>query len=498
MEPTESPSTWAVIKSFPRALWCANIIELFERWAYYGVRALLSIYIVDAAAKGGLEFNHLQKGSIYSWWALIQCLLPMFTGGYADRYGYKKTMAVSWVLVIAGYLLMGTQKTYWGFFFGCMMLATGTAVFKPGVQGTIAHSLDEKHAAVGWGLFYQMVNIGGFIGPWVAGYLRMMSWKYVFMMSAVMISVNYLMLFLYSDPKPKQAKEFTDADPVKEFFKILYASVVNIFEPKLISFLLLFSGFWLMFMQLFDILPNFIDDWVDSSGVVLGLGRFLHIGRLAELGASGFNIPPEWMVNLNAGFIIVLMIPIAVLFSRLKALTSIIVGIFISACGLVLAGSSMNGALCILGILIFSIGEMASSPKKMEYLSSLAPPEKKGLYLGYANVPLAIGWAIGSKIGGYLYENFADKTNLARRVLETDFGMTGEAVKALPKQEVLPLVAAKLNVTAGEATRVLFERFHPDRIWIWFALIGLASMIGLIVYDRIFVRGKPAEAQPSL
>src|SRR3989339_1494847 len=167
------PSTWAVIKTFPRALWCANIIELFERWAYYGVRALLSIYIVDTAAKGGLEFNHLQKGSIYSWWALIQCLLPMFTGGYADRYGYKKTMAVSWVLVIAGYLLMATQRTYWGFFFGCMMLATGTAVFKPGVQGTIAHSLDDKHAAVGWGVFYQMVNIGGFIGPWVAGFLRL-------------------------------------------------------------------------------------------------------------------------------------------------------------------------------------------------------------------------------------------------------------------------------------------------------------------------------------
>jgi len=186
------------------------------------------------------------------------------------------------------------------------------------------------------------------------------------------------------------------------------------------------------------------------------------------------------------------MIPIAVLFSRLKALTSIIVGIFISACGLVLAGASMNGALCILGILIFSIGEMASSPKKMEYLSSLAPPEKKGLYLGYANVPLAIGWAVGSKLGGYLYENFADKTNFARQVLQSDFGLSAEAVKALPKGEILPLLASKMNLTAGEATRALFERFHPDRIWIWFALIGVASMIGLIVYDRVFVRGKSA------
>lgn len=485
---TRKQSTWDVIRSFPRAVWCANLIELFERWAYYGVRALLSIYIVDAAAKGGLEFNHIQKGSIYAWWAVIQCMLPMFTGGYADRYGYKKTMAFSWLLSISGYLLMATQRDYWGFFFGCMVLATGTAIFKPGVQGTIAQTLDDKHAAVGWGVFYQVVNIGGFVGPIAAGALRMLAWKYVFFMSALIISVNYLILFLYTDPKAKRSADFTDENPVREFFKILWKSVVNIFEPKLISFLLLFSGFWLMFMQLFDILPNFIDDWVDSSGVVLFLGKVLHIGKLIDAGTRGVSIPPEWMVNLNAGFIIVLMIPIAVLFSRLKALTSIIVGIFIAACGLVLAGSSMSGAVCILGIFIFSVGEMASSPKKMEYLSSLAPPEKKGLYLGYANVPLAIGWAIGSKVGGYFYENFGDKTNFARRMLESDCGMTSEAAQAAAKIDVMPLLCDKLGVTQAEATRILFERYRPDRMWLWLAAIGIASMVGLMVYDRAFVR----------
>ncbi len=479
------------LKSFNRALWFANIMELLERWAYYGVRAVLSIYIVDAASKGGLEFTHLQKGSIYAWWALIQSLLPMFTGGYADRYGYKKTIAFSIVLKIAGYLLMATQTSYWGFFWGCMMLATGTAVFKPGVQGTIAHSLDEKHAALGWGVFYQMVNIGGFIGPWVAGYLRMMSWSYVFYANAVVVSLNFITLLLYEDPKPKmQSSDFTDESPVREFFKILVSSVKGIFEPKLIAFLLLFSGFWLMFMQLFDILPNFIDDWVDSSGVILAFGKLSGIERFVEMGARGANIPPEWMVNINAGCIILLMIPAAVFFSRFSALASINIGIFISAAGLVLAGASMSGSLCILGILVFSIGEMASSPKKLEYLSSLAPPEKKGLYLGYANVPLAVGWGIGSKLGGHLYEFYGDKTNLAKQVLRGDFQMTPDAVAALPKEDILPTLAGKMGVSGSELTRLLFERFRPDRIWYWFAAVGIASMLGLLVYARVLARSR--------
>ena len=191
---------------------------------------------------------------------------------------------------------------------------------------------------------------------------------------------------------------------------------------------------------------------------------------------------------INAGCIILLMIPVAVFFSRFSALTSINLGIFISAAGLVLAGASMSGALCIAGILVFSIGEMASSPKKLEYLSSLAPPDKKGLYLGYANVPLAVGWAIWSKIGGHLYEFYADKTNLAKQVLRGDFQMTPDAVAALPKETILPLLSEKMGVSPAEVTRLLFERFHPDRIWYAFAAVGLASMLGLIVYDRILAR----------
>lgn len=538
------------VKLFGRAFWSANVMEIIERWAYYGVRAVLSLYIVDAVAHGGLEFTHLQKGSIYALWALVQSLLPMFTGGYADRFGFKKTIAVAIAIKIGGYLLMATQHTYGGFLTGCLLLATGTAIFKPGIGGIIAHATTPRNASVGWGIFYAMVNIGGFVGPWAAGYLRMMSWSYVFYANAALVALNFFMLLTFKEPErpapsappaesPDERMRPSFPRPlllsffgscllfflsitlklpiqapfiaylgmvvtggllllrylpaggiafVREFFEILFASVKNLFEPQLISFILIFSGFWLMFMQLFDLLPNYIDDWVDSSGVLLWMGHAFGSETLVRQGLAGQQIPPEWMINLDAGAIVLLMVPIAALLSHWRPLRSIIWGIVVSIVGIIVAGATANGAWCLLGIFVFAVGEMMASPKKLEYLASIAPPEKRGLYLGYANVPLAIGWGIGSTIGGNLYQTYADKVTLAKAYMASQLHMSPEAINAIPKQNVMDTLAAHLHTTPHGATRMLFALHHPDRIWYVFAAIGCASMIGMIFYDAILHR----------
>ncbi len=476
------------VRSFDRSYWACNLMELIERWAYYGVRTVLSLYIVDAVSRGGLEFTHIQKGSIYAWWALVQSLLPLFTGGFADRYGYKKTVAFSITIKIVGYLLMATQHTYWGFFLGCMLLATGTAIFKPGVQGIIANSTKDSNASVGWGIFYAMVNVGGFIGPWTAGYLRIMDWSYVFYCNAALVALNFLILPFFKEPARPHFEAGTAKNPLQEAAQILVVSVKNVFEPRLAAFLVIFSGFWLMFMQLFDLLPNFIDDWVDSSALLLNFGQLVGNQGLVEAARAGQQIQPEWMINIDAGAIVFLMVPIAALFSRMKALHSIIWGILVSVIGIVLAGASMNGALVAFGILIFAIGEMMSSPKKMEYLSEIAPPDKKGLYMGYANVPLAIGWGIGSSLGGYLYQHFGDKVTLAKQYMATKLNMSPEMIDALPKDQVMTTLAAQLGKTPREATEQLFAVYQPQQLWYVFGAIGLASMIGLIIYDRVITR----------
>ena len=188
------------IQGLENRFWIVNVMEMFERLAYYGVRAVVAIYMVLPLEYGGPEFTHVQKGSIFAAWASVQSVLPVFTGGFADRYGHKRTISVAILIKIIGYIMMALFMDYWGFFAGCMMLAAGTAIFKPGVQGTLAATLKRSDASVGWALFYQLVNIGGFLGPVVAGVLRLMDWKYVFYSCAVIVAVNYLWLPFYKDP----------------------------------------------------------------------------------------------------------------------------------------------------------------------------------------------------------------------------------------------------------------------------------------------------------
>ncbi|MDP6933263.1 MAG: MFS transporter [Myxococcota bacterium] len=229
--------------------WIVNTMEMFERLAYYGVRAVIAIYMVLPVELGGPEFTHVQKGTIFAWWAALQSLLPMFTGGYADRYGHKKTIVLAILLKVVGYAMMAELQSYPGFFAGCMFLATGTAIFKPAVQGTLAATLKASHASVGWGIFYQLVNIGGFLGPVLAGVLRLMDWKYVFYACAVIVAVNFLWLPFYQDPTEGMEHDEEMSDPLK----VLVTSVKGLFAPRVFFFCLVFSGFWVMFNQVFDL-----------------------------------------------------------------------------------------------------------------------------------------------------------------------------------------------------------------------------------------------------
>ena len=210
--------------SFNKVFWIANTIEMFERLAYYGLRTVIPIYMVLALESSGPQFDHIQKGSIFAWWALVQSGVPILTGGFADRYGYKLTVGISIAIKIAGYLVMafavdlaaaatggaslgvaGHPTTYGIFLTGALLLALGTAIFKPGIQGILAHQLDSSNESTGWAVFYQLVNLGAWFGPFLAGTLRLLSWKYVFVACAVIVSINYVLLLFFPSPLPRRA-----------------------------------------------------------------------------------------------------------------------------------------------------------------------------------------------------------------------------------------------------------------------------------------------------
>ncbi|MCY2989049.1 MAG: MFS transporter [Planctomycetota bacterium] len=419
---------------FGRDFWVLNSIEMWERLAFYNVRVMAPIYIMQADNPGGLHLTAADKGTIYAWWAVFQSLLPIVTGGYADRFGYKRTLAFSLVLMMTGYLLIAVLRdvplvsNFWGFFLGILVLATGTAFFKPSIQGSLAHTLTKANSSVGWGVFYWVVNVGAFVGHYLPTVVLLLStclpgpfhatvnspeaWRNLFLASALFTSFNLLSLFAFRDVPSGASKTETA-------WQVLKRTLRDVFEPRLIAWLIIMSCFWLMMYQLWDLQPNFIADWVDSSALVQRL-HWLPDGvfhTLVQDTPRGLMLPQQVLLSCNALFIILGVIGVAWLTRHLRTLTCMLFGMLLATVGILVAGWTTNAWILVLGVLFFSLGEMATGPKKNEYLALIAPPGKKGLYLGYVNIPVGVGLYFGSLLGGYVYGHFGEKAVLALRYL---------------------------------------------------------------------------------
>ncbi len=456
-------------RSLTWPFWAANIMEMIERMAYYGVRTVIPIYIAQADEIGGLHFSQSDKGFIFLWWALVQSLLPVFTGGFADRYGYKRQIVLAIALKAAGYVIMATQREFWPFFAGCMVLAAGTAVFKPPIQGTFVKTLDEESSGVGWGYFYMVVNIGGFLGPPLAHFLYGYSWPAVFYGCAVLVCVNFFWLATYREA----GSGIADTGGVKE---VILTTAREILKPRLIAFLLIASAFWASLMQLFDMLPNFIVDWIDSSALAAHLPSFM----LAADRGTGPQIAQEWVINLNPLLIILLVAPLSWFVNRrMRRLSSMVLGVAIAEIGMLVVGSTMSIVTCLAGIMLFSIGEMLCSPKMNEFLGVIAPDDKKALYMGYANIPFAIGWGYGSFLGGNLYDRAGEKAALALRYLGEHLNVSDMPARS----DAFTLLTREMSLSPADTTSLLWRAYHPWKVWLPFCAIALASAAALFIFS---------------
>jgi len=378
---------------------------------------------------------------------------------------------------------------FWVFMAAACLVALGTAIFKPPVHGTIAKTTDEQTSSLGWGVFYWVVNIGGALGPMVAAVLRVeIDWDNVFYFAAGVTAANFFPAFLlYKEPEKDPPKEgdLQTKGPIGVFF----SSIAMIFkDPRLVLFLGIFSCFWLMFMQLWDLLPNFIDEWVDTSDVAptfAWVSQWFGGGWVLESGQT----KPEMIINIDAISIIVLVIPISLLVGKISKVAAMVIGMVISLVGFVAAGSTSIGWFCCAMIFVFSIGEMACSPPFSAYVGLIAPGDKKALYMGYSNIPYAVGWALGNLIGGSLYETMANKARLARQYMVEQLGMDPQFVldeAKLPKDQVMETMAQAMNGGAGatvqEATRVLWDLHHPYMVWYYLGGVGLVGTLGMIIF----------------
>lgn len=489
----------AAILSLGYVFWVVGAMEMVERLAFYGVRSVATLYGKDPVSKGGLGITPGEMGTIFFWWMLFQSWVPIFTGGIADRYGYKQAIALSTVLKIMGYLTMAAFSSYWGFFGGALLLATGTAIFKPGIQGTLVKCTNRQNSSMAWGVFYQTVNIGAFIGPLLAGYMRKMEWRFVFLACAAIICLNFLLLLTYREPgiEERLAREAKrKASGVKQR-PMIFDTLGELAKPHLALFLAIFSGFYFMFYSLFDVLPNYIDDWTDSRDIVASAGALVHrpdapqpptaaqkvAGFIMVLDKKGERIQAEGLMNANAGMIMLTCFLFGYLSSRVKITTSIWFGTGLATLALLICGSTMTGWICLLGILCFSMGEMLSSPKFSEFVGNLAPADKKGTYLGLCQLAPGIGASIEGKVGLALYGMLASKEEFSRQML-LEKGMQADTVKAIPQGEAFDKLVEFLHQTPEEVTRMLWDLHSPFHLWWVMGGVGLVTTLALVWYGR--------------
>ncbi|MFO0838544.1 MAG: MFS transporter [Phycisphaerae bacterium] len=523
------------VRSFGGAFWALNSIEMFERLAYFTFRAVAPIYIMQANDPGGLHLTASHKGQIYAWWAIFQSLLPIVTGGFADRYGYKNTLVFAFTLMTGGYLMAAllrdviwlpatdllsaaANSNYWTLFISIMVLATGTAFFKPALQGSLAQNLHKENSSLGWGIFYWVVNIGGLIGPFVSAALLAKppadsgmspeqlaefgkdAWRNLLLCAAGFAALNFLLLFTFRDVP-------SGANKTDSMLMVLWNTIRNIAEIRLIIWLIIMSGFWLMMYQLWDLQPNFIADWVDSAPLAAALAWLPErlYATIVQQTDRGPQVQQQILLNFNAAFIILLMIPTAWLTRKMRTLSAMLIGMIVASGGVLVAGWTMSVWVLVLGVLMFSLGEMTTGPKKNEYLGLIAPPGKKGLYLGYVNIPVGVGVYCGSLIAGHVYEQYGEKANLALKYLlqHTSLGAgkiwDGDAkslvkLMGIPRTDAFGTLLRTLDLDATQATQLLWNTYNPHYVWIPFAAIGVVCAVALAIFGQMAKRWKDMNA----
>jgi len=306
--------------SFNGNFWIASFMELMERWAWYGIYTLLGLYLVGSTDMGGLGFDHVQKGSIMGNIVGILYFLPLFFGVIADRIGYKISLTISFIIMITGYYLLGEVTSYWGVYMVFLLVAVGAAFFKPVASAIVARNTDETTGTIGFGIFYMMVNIGGFVGPGMSSFLRtIFGWKIIFIQAAVVIAINLVILLIfYKEPKTEKPKD--------SIGKAISDSIMGIFEAlkdiRLGLLLLLMIGFWTMFNQLFNTLPNFIEDWVNSSALSTWINE--NLPSLANLLTQNGQVKPEWFTNIDSFMIIICQVFISYFVTKMRHINAVI------------------------------------------------------------------------------------------------------------------------------------------------------------------------------
>ncbi len=467
-------------ETFPKAFWSANITELFERAAYYSMASFVVIYL------GQLGFGAYWPSNLNGiLWTLV-FFLPILSGTIADQVGFRRSLLVAFVLLAAGYVMMGSPVWFGGASLapvvgkeftaspmlvltivgGILLIGAGGSVIKPCVSGTVQKTAGAR-ATLGFAIFYMVINIGSLFGrgtgfvvrlgygtgtvlsvvvvvsiaaailiylvkraveakeegrgarmtiPFmsvVLGAAAVIAWivsrseraetgdslSYIFAVAAcASVAAFFVVLFFYREPEVPAG---TPAKPRRSVGRILIDMVLVLRNGRFTMFLIVMSGFYFLYNQVYNVLPLYAKRVIEARPAM------------------------DLYTAANPFVIVTLQLLITAYFGKMKAIRSIVVGtviigvsMLINVAPIYMAGGvralAMNwlpigSVFVILTVAMIAFGELFTSARMYEYIGSLSPKGQEGLFLGYANLPLAIGSLTGGPVGALIFNEIMAK-----------------------------------------------------------------------------------------
>ena len=441
-------------KGFTRAFCVSNTVELFERMAYYAVFIVLTIYLSTI-----LGFNDFEASMISGLFSGGLYLLPIFSGAYADKIGFRKSMIIAFSLLSIGYLGLGVLPTLletaglvnygattqfnglpdsytrWIIVPVLFILMVGGSFIKSIISASVAKETTEATRARGYSIFYMMVNIGAFTGKTIIDPLRNVigeqAYIYINYFSGAMTIIALLAVILLY----KSTHTAGEGKSLREISRGFMKIITN---WRLLILILIVTGFWMVQQQLYATMPKYV------------------------IRMAGETAKPGWIANVNPFVVVCFVSFITRLMAKRSAITSMNVGMFLipfsallMACGNLLGNDIISGMsnitlMMVAGIIVQALAECFISPRYLEYFSLQAPKGEEGMYLGFSHLHSFLSSIFGFGLAGILLTKYCPDPTL----FETH--------------------------AAWEAASV-----NAHYIWYYFAAIGLIAAIALLLFAKI-------------
>jgi dipeptide/tripeptide permease len=419
---------------FPYTFWIANGVELLERASFYAVFITFTLYLSNIVG-----FNDIQAAWLGGFYAAGVYFMPPFTGAIADKMGFRRAMLLAFGLLFLGFFSLGAMPYKSTVVPAIVLLIIGGSFIKGLITGTVAKTSTSAQRARAYSIFYGMVNVGSFSGKSIAYPLRLnLGLESINYFSAILSLVAVVVVFFFY----RNISAEGEGKSLKEVWTGLVKVVSN---PRLVTLILIISGFWMIQHQMYATMPKYV---------------IRLVGREAS---------PEWIANVNPAIVVLFVVIITQLMKKAEAITAMNIGMLLMPfSALCMASSPLLEAkfgspvqlpmgisahpitiMLIAGIILQGLAECFISPRYLEFFSKQAPKGEEGLYLGFGHLHSFIANFLGFGLSGYLLTRYCPD----------------------PK-----------TLAPGEMTTAYA---HANYIWYYFAVIGLVSAVALFIYARV-------------